>query len=258
MAPVRPPSLIERIRPRRLRVFGIGSPKSGTHSLAGVFEGHYRTAHEPEALRLVELICAVADGTANPADLDRELRDRERRLRLEVNCAGLNGLVVEHLVRLSTRTRFVLTLRDPWSWLESIIDHSLRGNPAPPYLRLRDLRYAVDAPHPPAEQVLADHGLYTLDGYLGSWAERNLRALEVVPEERLLVVRTDQLGDRLPDLAAFVGCPVDHLDPARTHEYAAPERSGVLSQVDPDHVRDRIEHHAAPLLDRFFPELARS
>jgi Sulfotransferase domain len=258
VAPVQPPTLLERLRPRRLRVLGIGSPKSGTHSLAGVFEARYRTAHEPNALELAGLIAAVADGEATEADLDRELRRRERRLRLEVNSAGLNGLVVERLVPLSSRTRFVLTLRDPWSWVESIIDHSLRGDPAPVYLRLRELRYGTRRPHPPAERVLADHGLFTLDGYLGSWAERNQRALDVVPAERLLVLRTDQLGDRLGDLAAFVGCPVEHLDPARSHEYAAPERSGLLAQVDPDHVRDRIEHHAGALLDRFFPELVRS
>lgn len=255
MAPVRPPSLIERLRPRRLRVFGIGSPKSGTHSLAGVFENHYRTAHEPEALVLVELICAVAEGRATGEDLARYLRGRERRLRLEVNCAGLNGLVVEHLVPLSSRTRFVLTLRDPWSWLASLIDHSLRGDPAPPYVRLRQLRYGGEGAHPPQEQALADAGLFTLDGYLHSWAERNQRALEVVPPERLLVVRTDELSERLEDLAAFVGCPPEHLDRSRSHEYAAPERSGLLDQLDPAYVRDRVEAHAADLLGRYFPEL---
>src|SRR4029453_5919642 len=175
VAPVQPPTLLERLRPRRLRVLGIGSPKSGTHSLAGVFEARYRTAHEPTALELAGLLAARAEGTAPEAALDRELRRRERRLRLEVNSAGLNGLVVERLVPLSSRSRFVLTLRDPWSWLGSIIPPSLRGHPAPVYLRLRELRYGTGRPHPPAERVLAGHGLFTLDGYLGAWGERHQR-----------------------------------------------------------------------------------
>src|SRR4029453_13888505 len=125
---------------------------------------------------------------------------------------------------------FVLPLRDPWSWLESIIDHSLRGHPAPVYLRLRELRYGTGRPHPPAERGLAGHGLFTPEGSPGAGAGRNRRALDVVPAERLLVLRTDQLGDRLGDLAAFVGCPVEHLDPHPSHEYAPPERSGLPRQ----------------------------
>ncbi len=239
---------------RRLRLFGIGSPKSGTHSLEAVFAAHYRTAHEPEALVLVELLVAVAEGRAETADLRRYLRSRERRLRLEVNSAGLNGLVVEHLVEVVPAARFVLTIRDPYDWLTSLIDHSLRGDPAPAYLRLRQIRFGADRVHPREEQALAEHGLFTLDGYLHSWAERNEEALAVVPENRLLVVRTDQLGSRLGDLAAFAGVPLSSLDANRTHEYAAPERSGLLDQLDPTYVQDRVLAHCTPLLERHFPE----
>jgi hypothetical protein len=245
-----PPAL----RRRRLRLFGIGSPKSGTHSLAGVFEANYRTAHEPEDNRLADLIVAVREGTAMPRDLTRYLRGRERRLRLEVNSAGLNGLVVEHLVPLSARARFVLTIRDPYSWLESLIDHCLRGSPSAGYLKLRELQWGGH-PRPRAEQALADRGLYTLDGYLSSWVERYDRALEVVPPERLLVVRTDQLDQRLDDIAAFAGVPVDTLDGTRSHEYATKRRSGVLAELDADHVQDRVDHHCRDLMARFFPEL---
>lgn len=252
MAPIT--SARARWRRRRLRLFGIGSPKSGTHSLEGVFAENYRTAHEPEALVLVDLLVAVAEGRANDSDLQGYLRSRERRLRLEINCAGLNGLVVEHLVEAVPKAHFVLTLRDPFDWLTSLVDHSLRGDPAPSYLRLREIRYGADRVHPAEERPLAEAGLFTLDGYLHSWAERNERALAVVPAERLLVVRTDQLGSRLADIADFAGVPLSTLDATRTHEYAAPERSGLLDQLDPAYVRERVLAHCRPLLERWFPE----
>jgi Sulfotransferase domain len=239
---------------RRLRLFGIGSPKSGTHSLAAVFAEHYRSAHEPEALVLVDLLVAVAEGRSGEDDLRRYLRSRERRLRLEVNCAGLNGLVVDQLVEVVPTARFVLTLRDPYDWLASIIDHSLRGDPAPGYRRLRHLRYQGDRVHPREEKVLADNGLFTLHGYLHSWAERNERALAVVPADQLLVVRTDQLGERLGDLADFAGVSLESLDATRTHEYAAPERSGLLDQLDPAYVRQQVLAHGTSLVERYFPE----
>jgi hypothetical protein len=203
---------------------------------------------------LVDLLVAVAEGRTGEDDLRRYLRTRERRLRLEVNCAGLNGLVVDQLVEVVPTARFVLTLRDPYDWLASMIDHSLRGDPAPGYLRLRHLRYQGDRLHPREEESLADNGLFTLDGYLHSWAERNERALTVVPADRLLVVRTDRLGERLGDIAAFAGVPLESLDATRTHEYAAPERSGLLDQLDPAYVRQRVEHHGRALMERFFPE----
>lgn len=252
MAPVT--SARGRWHRRRLRLFGVGSPKSGTHSLEAVFAENYRSAHEPEALVLVDLLVAVAEGRTGEDDLRRYLRSRERRLRLEVNCAGLNGLVVDQLVEVVPTARFVLTLRDPYDWLASMIDHSLRGDPAPGYLRLRHLRYQGDRVHPREEKDLADNGLFTLDGYLHSWAERNERALAVVPANRLLVVRTDQLGERLGDIAAFAGVPLESLDATRTHEYAAPERSGLLDQLDPAYVRQRVEYHGRALMERFFPE----
>ena len=108
--------------------------------------------------------------------------------------------------------------------------------------------------HPREEESLADNGLFTLDGYLHSWAERNERALAVVPADRLLVVRTDQLGERLGDIAAFAGVPLESLDATRTHEYAAPARSGLLDQLDPAYVRQRVEYHGRALMERFFPE----
>lgn len=242
---------------RRLRLFGIGSPKSGTHSLEAVFAARYRSAHEPEALVLVDLLVAVADGRAAEDDLRVYLRSRERRLRLEVNCAGLNGLVVEHLVEVAPRARFVLTLRDPYDWLASLVDHSLRGKPALPYLRLRQIRYGVDDIHPRGEEPLAEAGLFTIDGYLQSWAERADKALNVVPPDQLLVVRTDQLGDRLADIADFAGVPLSTLDTSRFHEYAATERSGLLDQLDPAYLRERVLAHCTPVLERFFPERLR-
>src|SRR4051812_24459209 len=108
---------------RRIVVFGIGAPKSGTHSIAGLFEATYRTAHEPEARDLVELICDVHDGIRSRGDLQHHLADKYERLGLEVDCAGLNGWVVPDLVPLSPRARFLLTIRDPYTWLDSMVNH---------------------------------------------------------------------------------------------------------------------------------------
>jgi hypothetical protein len=239
---------------RRFRLFGVGLAKSGTHSLAGVFARDYRSAHEPEAKAQVELTCDVLEGKADAADLRRYLRDREDRLRLEVNAAGWNGLVVEELVALGPETRFVLTVREPRSWLDSLINHLKVGQAPEHFQRLRRLLYDTGRPHPPEEAVLAEHGFHPLDGYLGDWGRRHQRVLDAVPAERLLVLRTEEIGDRLDELAAFVGVDPGTLDPDQAHGFKARAKFGLLDEVDPDHLAGRIEAHCGPVLARLFPE----
>src|SRR5262245_45459608 len=62
-------SLVSRIKsrlrplllPRRFHAFGVGMPKTGTHSLAAVFE-RYRALHEPERIHFMQLIMARTNG----------------------------------------------------------------------------------------------------------------------------------------------------------------------------------------------------
>lgn len=246
------PPVRRRFSRRRIRVFGIGAPKSGTHSLAAVFEGRYRTAHEPEDHTLARLIVDLTDGRADETELVRYLEDRERRLRLEVNSAGLNGLVVDHLVDVVPSAKFILTIREPTSWLNSLVNHSVERSAPPVYLRMREQRFASEQPHPPEEQPLADRGLYTVEGYLRSWTERHEQALDAVPPERLLVVRLDQLGERLGDIASFVGVKASSLDGSRAHQFPAPTDHGVLDDLPEGYVAEKVATCCGPLVERFF------
>jgi hypothetical protein len=237
---------------RRIVIFGIGAPKSGTHSLAGLFAATYRTAHEPEAKELVEMISDVREGLRPRADLQAMLTEKFERLDLEVDCAGLNGWVVEELVPLSPEAKFILTIRDPYTWLDSMVNHMTYRDAPAHYVRLRNLNLG-SVPFRPEDRVLEERGLYPLDGYLSSWATRNQLALDVVPPERLLVVRTPEIGERVDDIAAFAGVDPATLDRAQTHRFAAPVKYGILDQLDQGYLRERIEAHCRPLLDRFFP-----
>lgn len=243
----------ERAADRRFRLYGVGLSKSGTHSLAGVFAREYRSAHEPDAKAQVELTCDLLEGKARPRDVRRYLRDREDRLRLEVNAAGWNGLIVDQYLALGRDTRFVLTVRDPRAWLDSLLNHLKVGKAPPHFQRLRRLVFDTGRPIPPEEAVLAEHGFYSLDGYLGSWARRHQQVLDSVPPERLLIIRTEEIGERLGDLARFVGVPAETLDPGESHGFKARARFGLLDQIDQDHLAERIETLSGPVLARLFP-----
>ncbi len=240
---------------RRLRLFGIGSPKSGTHSLEAVFAEHYRSAHEPEALVLVDLLVAVADGRSGEDDLRRYLRSRERRLRLEVNCAGLNGLVVDQLVEVVPTARFVLTLRDPYDWLASMIDHSLRGDPGtrlPAACATCATRATGCTPARRRSWPTTASSPWTATCTRGPSATSGLWP-SCPPTSSWSCARTSSASGWVTSPTSPV-CSLESLDATRTHEYAAPERSGLLDQLDAAYVREQVLAHGTSLVERYFPE----
>ncbi len=244
-------SLLRQLRPRRAHLYGVGTAKSGTHSVAALFGRRLVAAHEAEAEALIARLLA------DPVDADelrRYLVARDRRLRLEVDASQLNGLVLDPLLERFPHARFLLTIRHPYDWLDSFLNHELAHPSQPEWQAFRDWRFATGRPHPPEESALAARGRSTLDGYLGYWARHNRTVLERVPADRLLVVRTDELGRRLPELAAFAGVPESWLDPAGAHAFPAATRFGVLDEVDPTYLADRIRHHGGDLVARFFPD----
>jgi len=233
----------------RRRLYGVGTGKTGTHSLAAIFERDHRAAHEAGAKDLMEIIFAVADGTASRQDIRDHLVERDVRLALEMDASLVNGEVVADLVALFPGSRYVLTVREPHAWLDSMANHSLAHETPPHWVRWRELRFrAADLTHPAEEAAWRDRGLYTLDGYLGSWARHNRMVLEAVPADELLIVRTEDLADRLDELAAFCGVPADSLDHSRVHSFPAAGRFGALADLDPAYVAERIAHHCGALL----------
>ena len=94
--------------------------KTGTHSVAAVFARDHRAAHEAGAKELMAVLFAVADGTATLRDVRNHLVDRDARLALDMDASLVNGEVVADLVALFPGSRYVLTVREPHAWLDSM------------------------------------------------------------------------------------------------------------------------------------------
>lgn len=250
--------LLGRHRVRRARLYGVGMGKSGTHSIAAMFLKPVRTGHEPEALPLIEQILARHSGALTEGDFRSWLRARDRRLALDVDSSNLNSHILDFLVSEFPDARFVLTIRDCYSWCDSMINHSIRFADTTPELwqRLRDLRFRSDVfHHAPEEQLLKEAGLYTLDGYLSHWSAHNDQVIQKVPPERLLVVRTDQIQKRALEISDFAELPRRTISAERAHGFRNPEKRPLLKQIDRGFIEARVEKHCKPLMSRFFPEI---
>jgi hypothetical protein len=236
---------------RRFRLYGVGAAKTGTTSLAKMFQPHFRSAHEPDALALIDWI---VNRSEDRSGLRRWLVKRDRRSMHEVDSSQFNADILDLLLDLFPESRFVLTIRNPVDWLESTYDHDL-GRPADkPWSQLNAYRVRQHTRYSPYDAQLELLGLRPVDSLLAYWAINNRTVLSVVPAERLLIVRTDQLTQRVADIAEFAGVPVELINLSSSHSYRAEKRYHTLATIDRHYIEDRVTVHCGDLLKRFFPE----
>ena len=219
--------------------------KTGTHSIAALFGTPVRAMHEANADDLLPRILQFLDGRFTDGEMTSYIHAMDKELRLDVDSSQLNFFILDILIREFPGARFLLTIRDPYSWLNSFIDDSLRRTTSEAWIRLRDYRFGAGTfSHPPEEQVLKDHGLYTLDGYLSYWRAHNEKVLSSVPPQQLLVVRTDEISDRVYEVADFAGLPGSAVRRERSHAFRNQQRFGILEKVDRDYLQGKIEWYS--------------
>lgn len=244
-----------RLHPRRFHAYCAGSPKSGTHSIAALFYKNYRAKHEPESLHLIDMILAKVNGTVGEGEFAEYVRARDKRLWLEFDSSHLNYFLLDILVSEFDDAKFILTIRDCYSWLDSVMNHAL-GKPHSERWRqltryknkVENFRYADE------ERFLAERGLNPLDAYLSNWANHNQKVINAVPKDRLLVIRTHEISKEIGRIADFVGVPAESLDRANAHAYKARQSFDILSQLDPGFLEAKVNTHCKDLMSTYFPE----
>jgi hypothetical protein len=105
------------------KAFCVGQAKSGTASVTGLLATHYRAVHEPERAQVLDLILREARGELNREAVKALLIERDRRLNLEYDIAWANQFINDHLLAVFPHVRFIVLVRDPWTWLQSMIGH---------------------------------------------------------------------------------------------------------------------------------------
>jgi hypothetical protein len=241
------------VRPRRFHAFGVGAPKSGTHSLAGMFS-RYRAAHEPENDLLIAAILR-SDPTGRVPDADALVRARDRRLWLELESSHLLLHVLESLVSVWPDARFILTIRDPYTWMDSVLNVRQRKPVPPRWGKLGRYRFREFLPArlPAARELpIADHTF--VDRMLLYWQLHNQMVVDLVPPERLLVVRTHELSASAGALSAFLGIPASSIDVSNAHLFKTPNKRDVLSERRAQ-IEAAVQKYCAPLMRTYFPEI---
>lgn len=237
------------LRPRRIHVYGVGPPKSGTTSLARAFSP-YRSAHEAHLEDTVQLAQAKLLEGMSPREVRRQLwkRDRrDRRERFECESNALLAYFVEELKELFPKAVFICTVRAPYPWLRSAIDQHINVSVDDHgILNARTLRpklYNVRSQqeYPEEEVALAEAGVWNLDAYLKFWTDHYTRVLKAIPEKRLLLLRTDLFSESIQLIEQFLGLPTSSLSRHQSHVNRARKRNRVLQNLNPEYIKERTK-----------------
>ena len=243
---------------RRFRAYNVGLPKTGTTSIAHVFS-RYRSGHEFWYPQTATALARFRGGELTEAEFRAFLRQRDEAGQLEMDSASFSSGYLDILTDEFADAKFLFTIRDRYSWLDSLLNLGLTIGSGMPRWMIDYGRRALGVAGGPDDAFASRDRLVAampelIDGFLHFWASRNREVLARLPEGRSLVLRTPDIRRSIPQIAALLGIPEDTLDASRSHSFEADRRYHVLESLDRDWLDERFSRAGADLMERFFPD----
>ena len=248
-----PDPLRKLAHPRRFHAFSIGTPKSGTTSVAGLLDKNFRASHEPERVQIIHLINDHYNKRISDEQYVKWLQQRDRRVWLELESNCFLGYRYDLLLRAFPKVKYVLSVRDPVSWLDSMMNHTI--NYPPKSEEVIKFWHGIffkpeQFPHSSHDSILKEHEVYSVEAYLNYWATSVSSALDTIPNEQLLVINTKNLIDNKHKLAEFLGFSAESLDTQSGHLNKAPSKYHLLDKIDKTYVESIYQKYCADVVKR--------
>lgn len=242
---------------RRFQAYCVGTGRSGTRSIAGIFASCYHTAHEPNFKELLAIIPSLQKGLITQQAFKDYVIHLDNKRQLEFNSSFLNTWLLDVLVPEFLNAKFIFTIRDCYSWLNSaIIDSFLRKSKLP----VREYEKFLDVMIGPGiyrflqdEKAFFENKEFVVDKLLYHWADVNERIFNTVPKSRMLVVKTYEISSRIDAIADFINIPSENLDPGNSYVGKSIQYPNILSKIDRNFLASKVNLHCKALMDKFFP-----
>ncbi|WP_138118210.1 sulfotransferase [Alteromonas stellipolaris] len=244
------------VQKRKFHAFCLGTPKSGTHSVANILS-NFRSYHEINDTFIIAMIYLSKAGLLSDADIKRELSVRDRYNWLEMDSSHYYGQFPQQLIETFANAKYVLTIRDCISWIDSWFNHQLARDVQEKnslYDLGRTNYYDRGFEYTKYDEPLRQYGLFPLASYFQFWAEHNNNVLTSIPKEQLLIIKTKELGSASTKLASFLNIEPKELVTEKSHSFKAKEKLNILQQLDKSFVRDTATQYCESINNTIFPE----
>jgi len=238
-----PSAVRQKVHPRKIQAFCIGTPKTGTTYIASIFEQHYRAAHEPEDIVIVDKMYQHYHHQLTDDEYSRFLRRRDKRLWYDIESSCYLGYRSDLLHQAFPNAKYILTVREPKSWLDSNFNDNINypaSNPFNAYWHK-----VLFEPHKYSytryDAVLQEHNLYPLDAYLTYWVSANSSVVQAIPENQLLILDTRKLNSSVKRLADFLKIDHDTINAQTTYRNKTEKKYDIINLIDANYLQDRID-----------------
>lgn len=239
------------------KAFCVGQAKSGTASLAALLAANHRAAHEPERAQTLDMILRGSRGEISQQAFRDYLIERDRRLNLEYDIAWANQFIIGHLLAAFPEARFIVLIRDCYSWLESVVGHLISRQIPPDVRAFLDWWFQPQLhPHTRHDRALQERGLYSTAAFLSAWNRHVNNCSQSIPPQRRLILRTHELGRSHLRLADFLHIPVQGLDAGNGHLNRGTWSEGIECLLTPAFLNETVSSICGPNMSRHFPEVS--
>jgi len=218
----------------------------------------YRAAHAPEVWTLTHAL-TQASRTQNKfslRDQARLLKNRDALLNLEFESNWIFGLLIRPLYEAFPNAKYILTIRDCFSWINSEINQQHIYGHIQPWNVLADFRYGAMRVFDHREQGLRKLDLYPVSRYFSYWSNHIRLVLDTIPEQQLLVLRTRDLSHEARTIADFLNLDESNLDMQRSHSHRRKDKPLSIEElVDPNYLHYQAKIYCQDIMRKFYDGL---
>lgn len=208
-------------------------------SLDGLLGQKLTGAHEPHAYLFTKMWLKYKNGQLSFQEWQDFLIRRSNALSLDYEASGFLTTEVALLAELFPNSKFILTIREPESWLRSMLRHVEKNRAYLGYHYWEPVlqHYFKGNDFSPEEAELQARKLFPLRSMLNYWKSSNATAIQNIPKDRLLILDTKKLSKSLGQLESFMGWDADSLSSQRAHLHHSKATSDPLACVDPQYLQ---------------------
>jgi hypothetical protein len=169
------------------------------------------------------------------------LSARDLDLQLEMDSSHPLGFCADVLASVFPEAKFIVTVRDPVTWIRSRIKYHHAVNP-PAWREFRNHFWACQPGSFRIEDMfLKPLGLCSVDQYFQAYEEQYRHIWNNMPYSQMLVIKTEDLGTQLgfKRIADFLDIPVNTL--VYNHSNRCPVPEDITTPLEDAWLRSRAE-----------------
>lgn len=236
--------------------FCVGLPRSGTHSIAYIFDKHFAAAHEPYYKEAIINIIDWDRRKYSKKRMRKILSFRDKALKLDMESSHYLHHIIDLLVEFP-KSKFILTVREPMSWLESEVNQNYLTQDEDSWALLERFRYSKYNYEHEFANLKQIKNIYPIRSYLSYWKDHLRNVLSSVPSDRLLVIDTFDISKQLNNIASFIGVDSDALDITKKHVGKRKSAFNLYDNVDRNKIFELVQSHCRKFVEENLPLMSK-